>query len=38
MNHPAHLDTDRIGLPLIADLVSDLGEYTGRVAPGEHGN
>jgi hypothetical protein len=72
MNHPAHLNIDRIGLPLvdkfmsfditddldpemrakiaeihqrlydtmpdIADLVSDLGEYTGSAAPGEHGN
>ena len=72
MNHPAHLHTDRIGLPLvdkfvsfditddpdpdqgtkiseihqrrydttpdIAELVSNLGEYTGSAAPGEHGD
>ncbi|PSK96781.1 stress responsive alpha/beta barrel protein [Murinocardiopsis flavida] len=72
MNHPAHLDMDRVGLPLIdkfvsfditddpdpavgariaeihqrrydtmpdiAELVSDLGEYSGSAAPGKHGN
>ncbi|MFL1379942.1 Dabb family protein [Nocardiopsis protaetiae] len=72
MNHPAHLNTDRVGLPLldrfasfdvtddpdpevgakiaeihrkryseipdIAELVSDLGEYTGSAAPGRHGD
>ncbi|MBE1877797.1 Dabb family protein [Myceligenerans pegani] len=71
MNHPAHLEVDRIGLPLvdtfmsfdisdgmdpevgeriaaihrrrfesrpdIAELVSDIGEYTGSAAPGRHG-
>ncbi|WP_330230525.1 Dabb family protein [Nocardia sp. NBC_00508] len=69
--HPAHLNTDRVGLPLvdkfvsfditddedpqmadkiaelhqrrydtmpeIAELVSELGEYTGSAAPGQHG-
>ncbi|MFD4407479.1 Dabb family protein [Nocardia sp. NPDC058499] len=72
MNHPAHLEMDRVGLPLvdkfvsfditddpdpavgdkiaeihrrrfdgipdIAELVSDLAEYTGSAAPGKHGN
>ncbi|MCS7478008.1 Dabb family protein [Umezawaea endophytica] len=70
MNHPSHLEVDRLGLPLIdrfasfditddpdpdlgakiaevhrrryagnpdvADLVSDLGEYSGSAAPGPH--
>jgi hypothetical protein len=70
MNHPAHLEIDRLGLPLvekfmsfditddpdpamgakiaaihqrrydttpdIAELVSDLGKYTGSAAPGRH--
>ncbi|WP_431958001.1 Dabb family protein [Nocardia lijiangensis] len=69
--HPAHLNTDRVGLPLvdkfvsfditddedprmadkiaelhqrrydtmpdISKLVSDLGEYSGSAAPGQHG-
>ncbi|MFE7113873.1 Dabb family protein [Streptomyces sp. NPDC057654] len=72
MNHPAHLEMDRVGLPLVdkfmsyditddpdpeigakiaevhrrrfenvpevAELVSDLNEYTGSAAPGRHGN
>ncbi|MGI5215439.1 Dabb family protein [Plantactinospora sp. CA-290183] len=72
MNHPAHLEIDRAGLPLIdkfvsfdvsddpdpelgtkiaeihrrryagnpdvADLVADLGEYSGSAAPGRHGD
>lgn len=32
--HQRRYDT----MPDIADLVSDLGEYTGSAAPGEHGN